>query len=462
VEKYLRQYAEQGTAIAEDIPVDEPWQHVLVIPVCNEKTDILRPLPSGRGRSLMILVVNETVDAVRKVSLANREFVEALDARFSLSWKSDFATGLYLYRDTASARDILLVDRFRKGNRLPSKAGVGHARKMGADLAANLVHHGRVRSSWIHCSDADVRLPDRYFSCDPAQEDSAVNDTAALIYPFRHGSFDHESGDERRSDGRDKIIQASLLYEYSLRYYVAGLSFAGSPYAFHTIGSTMAVSAIHYARVRGFPRRQAGEDFYLLNKLAKTGSILQMDPESDCDPIDIQVRHSDRVPFGTGAAVGKIMNLAKPASEFLLYHPGVFDLLRSWLSRLPSFWQAGSEDISGILCGVEVPGSADEVHETPPSGLETLIAGLEVLGAPSALQHAFRQSSDTRQFQRQMHTWFDAFRTLKLIHYLRDHHATSVSFVDLVTKLKPDHLMSFEASLAGLQQELLAGWNKGA
>ena len=65
----------------------------------------------------------------------------------------------------------------------------------------------------------------------------------------------------------------SRLYEYSLRYYVAGLTYAQSPYAFHTIGSTMAVNAEHYASVRGFPRREAGEDFYLLNKLAKVGSV---------------------------------------------------------------------------------------------------------------------------------------------------------------------------------------------
>ena len=142
------------------------------------------------------------------------------------------------------------------------------------------------------------------------------------------------------------------LYEYSLRYYVAGLSYAGSPYAFHTIGSTLAVNAVHYARVRGFPRRQAGEDFYLLNKLAKVGSVRQLSAETDCEPIDIAARRSDRVPFGTGAAVGKLMELENPATEFLLYHPAVFGLLRGWLGSLPAFWQERSSDIGAILSSV--------------------------------------------------------------------------------------------------------------
>ena len=118
------------------------------------------------------------------------------------------------------------------------------------------------------------------------------------------------------------------------------MKYARSPYAFHTIGSTMAVNAFHYAKVRGFPRRQAGEDFYLLNKLAKVGAIRQLSEETECESIDIAARLSDRVPFGTGAATGKIMELEDPAREYLFYHPAVFGLLRGWLGSLGTFWQS--------------------------------------------------------------------------------------------------------------------------
>jgi len=443
MDKYLREYAERGTAAAEDIPASEPWRHVVVIPVCNESTQILRPLPPGSGRSLMIVVVNETATAAHHVSAANKAFAAEVKARFTMYWQSAADSGLTLYRDPASSRDVLLVDRFSEGRKFPSKGGVGHARKTGADLAAGLIHRRRVRSPWIHCSDADVRLPQRYFSCATALSEAAATSTSALVYPFRHRIAMDNTGDKIPHGQQQKIMQVTRLYEYSLRYYVAGLNYAGSPYAFHTIGSTLAVNAEHYAKVRGFPRRQAGEDFYLLNKLAKVGAVRQLSAEKDCEPIDIAARVSDRVPFGTGAAVGKLMEMANPAREFLLYHPAVFGLLHSWLGSLPAFWRSRSSEIAANL---------------PQPELQGLISGLEQAGASAALQHALTQSSDAAQFNRQMHTWFDAFRTLKLIHYLRDHHLPSISLELLMTEQNVDYLLRHESTLRCLHKAVRKNW----
>jgi hypothetical protein len=406
----------------------------------------------------MILVVNEAETAADHVSVANREFAGELHARFRLCWQSGEDGGLTLFHDPASSRDVLLVDRFSNGLRLPPKGGVGQARKMGADLAASLIHQRRVRSPWIHCTDADVRLPRRYFACIDGLNGKPELETAALIYPFRHRMTEISGEADGPDSHQQRVAQVTRLYEYSLRYYVAGLGFAGSPYAFHTIGSTMAVNATHYAKVRGFPRRQAGEDFYLLNKLAKVGSIRPLGAESDCEPIEIMARLSDRVPFGTGAATGKIMALEDPAREFLLYHPAIFGLLRCWLDSLARFWQSQSGDIGEILYQRSDSSLVHGLSKQSPEDLQALIDGLEDSGAAEALQHAFRQSADTVQFKRQMHTWFDAFRTLKLIHHLRDHHLPSVSFEALVTEQPPDHLMRHEATLLLLHKEVCRDW----
>jgi hypothetical protein len=458
VDKYLRQYAEPGTAAAGEIPAGDPWQQVVVIPVCNESTDILRPLPTGSGRSLMILVVNEAETAADRVSVANREFADQVHARFRMSWQSGEDSGLTLFHDPASSRDVLLADRFSNGLKLPPKGGVGQARKIGADLAARLIQQQRVRSPWIHCTDADVRLPQRYFTCIEGLGGSPALKTAALVYPFRHRLAEIIKDADGPDSHQQRVMQVTRLYEYSLRYYVAGLGFAGSPYAFHTIGSTMAVNATHYAKVRGFPRRQAGEDFYLLNKLAKVGNIRQLCPESDCEPIEIAARLSDRVPFGTGAATGKIMALENPAREFLLYHPALFGLLRLWLGSLASFWQSRSGEISEILSQRCVSNGVQALPAHSAGDLQALINGLEDCGAADALEHAFRQSSDAAQFNRQMHTWFDAFRTLKLIHHLRDHYLPSISFETLVTEQNPKHLMRHEADLSDLHQKACRDW----
>lgn len=458
MDKYLRQYAEPGTAAAADIPAGEPWQQVVVVPVCNENSEILRHLPPAPGRSLMILVVNEASSAPGHVSVANRDFVAELNARFRSCWQSDGDSGLSLFRDPASPRDVLLADRFSKGRKLPARGGVGHARKIGADLAAFLIHRQTVGSPWIHCTDADVCLPRRYFSCIGALNGDSGQYTAALVYPFRHCIAVDRDSQEMPVGHPQRLLKVTRLYEYSLRYYVAGLGFARSPYAFHTIGSTMAVNAAHYARVRGFPRRQAGEDFYLLNKLAKVGTIRQLEAESDCEAIEIKARYSDRVPFGTGAATGKIMALENPASEFLFYQPNIFRLLRIWLARTAIFWKLQSTDVAAVMSR---PGPGDPGGKPSPASsgdVQALVDALGETGVAHALEHAFRQSKDAQQFSRQMHTWFDAFRTLKTIHYLRDRHLPSISFEALVTDHHLDHLMGYEDSLPRLHQEVCRDW----
>jgi hypothetical protein len=417
VEKYLRHYAEPEIVALEGMLGQGPWANVLVIPACNETPGFLRPPPPCGGRSLLVLVINEPVSATHEVSLSNQALAATVQARFSQQWHSAPEFGLSLLQDPLAPRDVLIVDRFSEGRQLPSKGGVGHARKIGADLAASLIHRKRIRSPWIHCTDADVQLPKTYFTCNNAAHNKGL-EYAAQIYPFHH------CDDQDRAKNRE-VILATQLYELSLRYYVAGMKFARSPYAFHTIGSTMAVRATHYAKVRGFPKREAGEDFYLLNKLAKVGAVLTLGMDSDCEPIEIEARRSDRVPFGTGAAVNKITRLADPVRDFHFYHPAVFELLQHWLQVWPEIWQSRSNDLTTSILP-DQPGGHDQSGKR-----HSLLAALKEIGTEQALGHAFKQSKDPDQFTRQMHTWFDAFRTLKLIHALRDHHLPAVSYAML-------------------------------
>ena len=395
MEKYLRLYAEPETTALDGLVCQRQWTNVLVIPACNETSGVLRPPPPCGGRSLLILVINESVSAARDVSSGNQALAATVRAQFEPLWQSapEFGPGfgpgfgLSLLRDPFARRDVLLVDRFSQGSQLPAKGGVGHARKIGADLAASLIHRKRVQSSWIHCSDADVVLPATYFTCSDAVQNTGSK-YAALVYPFRH--CDDQDGTED-----EDVVLATQMYELSLRYYVAGMKFARSPYAFHTIGSTMAVNASHYAKVRGFPKREAVEDFYLLNKLAKTGSVLELGRGPQCEAIVIESRRSNRVPFGTGAAVNTITGLADPVRDFLFYDPAVFELLRHWLQNLPAIWQSGSKEFSTSILS-DPPGDRDQCEKR-----QALLAGLKKIGTDRALDHAFRQSRDPDQFKRQ-------------------------------------------------------------
>ena len=72
----------------------------------------------------------------------------------------------------------------------------------------------------------------------------------------------------------DEINKPGILsYEIFLRHYVAGLLFAESPYAFHTIGSTVICDHEAYIKIGGMNTKKAAEDFYFLQKLAKHYSI---------------------------------------------------------------------------------------------------------------------------------------------------------------------------------------------
>ena len=439
MEKYLKLYADAETAALGGLPEQAAWQNVMVVPACNETAGLLRPPPPCGGRSLMILVINEPENASQEVSPGNQALAEAVHKRFTPFWRSAKDPGLSLWRDEPGDRDLLLVDRFSQGRKIPAGGGVGQARKIGADLALSLIHRQRINTTWIHCTDADVRLPKTYFLRSNALG-SSTSKYSALIYPFRHS-------DNPENPGGREVVMATQLYELSLRYYVAGMRFARSPYAFHTIGSTMAVSAPHYAKVRGFPKREAGEDFYLLNKLAKLGPVLELDTGEENLVIEIESRRSDRVPFGTGAAVNKITGFVDQVDEFRFYDPAVFSLLKIWLQGLPAIWHAGSAEL-----GISV--FQEQASDNRDQELHSLLAGLKTMKTERALEHAFRQSKNLDQFTRQVHTWFDAFRTLKLIHFLRDGYWPSISYARLDANSVYQHLLTRDSDLLAFHDYL--------
>jgi hypothetical protein len=211
-------------------------------------------------------------------------------------------------------------------------------------------------------------------------------DQTVWLHRFRHESTLHPQS------------EALQLYEISIRYYVLGLRRARSPYAFHTVGSTITFNAHAYATVRGFPRREAAEDFYLLDKLAKLGPVVTRPGE----PTELAFRPSDRVPFGTGKGMRQIAEDMASGKPFQLLHPECFENLGQWLHGLREF------------C---VHRDVDKVRSALGGGLARLLEGQ---GAFAALDVARRTRPEQRSLERHVHTWFDALRTLKLLHALRD------------------------------------------
>ena len=383
VVKYLATYGEPEARLITS--ANPPWpqasrfQDVLVIPAYRESPDFFYRLADSlmRYHSLLLIVVVNQPDTVASTVPENAHLWATIATRTSSIWRNEH---LHLLNLEGTLSAVLLVDRFSH-LAIPGKQGVGLARKIGADLALTLMNLGYISQPWIYSSDADAHLPIDYFSALPA---SAQQQYAAAVYPFLHLCND------------DDIGRATRLYEQRMHHYVNGLRAAGSPYAYHTLGSALAIRDTSYAQVRGFPKRSGAEDFYLLNKAAKVGPILSL----TTSPIQIEARPSDRVPFGTGPAINRLLTDKDADNAAIFYHPDVFAHLHQWLILMPDTRVYPIADLS-------LP--------------EITKRALAELGIEQASRAARKTSNTQDNYNKHMHTWFDGFKTLRFIHLLRDH-----------------------------------------
>ena len=394
VDKYLERYAEPEAMLGARL--NRLTSHIVVIPAHDESATFLDGiLPSVSGaaadgeRVLCIVVVNATDGHDSKLYARNQVLVDALKSCTAADAIWDGVDDTPCWYGNGVGFDLVIIDRNSSGHRLPRHEGVGLARKIGGDFALAAIHAGASQAQLIHMTDCDVCLPADYFKV------SGRPSTSALIYRFLH-----------EPSGEPIIDEAHARYEAYLRYYILGLRHAGSPYAFHAIGSCIATGVTAYAGVRGVPKRQAGEDFYLLNKLAKVGQI----ETAAGSPIRIRARHSLRVPFGTGRSTHDI---AKDVDAYCIYDPAIFDLLKAWIGALPS------------IEGVDPHRAYDCVRSQAEVGLDAseqscLKRALAAIGAPKALHEAAAQSTSFAVRRKWLNDWFDAFRTLKFVHALRD------------------------------------------
>jgi hypothetical protein len=378
IAKYLQNYAEPEAQ--QNFSRIKSVTNCLVIPCRDESTDLLIQLTAllnSAPSTLIILVVNQPesqTDSTANVALTKAAQIKLTD-------------------------NVLVIDRFSEDKRIPDKQGVGLARKIGCDIACQLIHQGIVASKWVHTSDADVSWPDDYFNAT-----SQLENFAAANYPFTHI--------QRQTDNGLPIT----LYELSLRYYVAGLNHACSPYCYHTIGSTLAINANNYAMVRGFPKRSAGEDFHILNKLRKTGAIASLTGPR----LTVYDRESNRAPFGTGPAVAKIGAMPNPIDEYDFYHPECFELLKTWLDLTHQLFALGNTAAALATITAEL----DPI----------VVKGLETAKIEQLINHCFKQAKTNSGFVKQLQDGFDALTTLRLIHFLRDHKYPSINARELCTQ----------------------------
>jgi hypothetical protein len=350
------------------------YQGAVVIPALAEHEYLLATLASLAKNPMEILatfLVLVVVNHCRDAPPADKQNNACTLAKLA-EWQARFPHLPLAWVDAASP-----------GLELPVKAGgVGMARQIGFDLALPQLYYGNPMPLLISL-DADTLTRPDYLSALRRHFRESRNPGAVI-------PFCHQAGDSPEAD------RAICRYELFLRAYVLGLSLAGSPYAFHTVGSAMACTAEGYVRMGGIKARKAAEDFYFLQGLAKTGGVGQVQGTV----VYPSARSSHRVPFGTGRSVRRF--LAGGEESLLFYRKECFQVLRDWLSLIEGSWHLEGEKIrqKSVPISPHLTEYLDEIRFC-------------------VIWEKMRKNFRSRQALRKgFHDWFDGLKTLKLIHFL--------------------------------------------
>jgi len=270
-------------------------------------------------------------------------------------------------------------------NKLPSKhAGVGLARKIAMDEAVQRFSMLNDANGVIVSLDSDTLVSPNYLK---EIEGAFLNNSPLNLATF---CFEHPITAESSSGPENEAI---ILYELYLRYFKHALQATGFPFAFYTIGSCFAIRASVYAKQGGMNRRKAGEDFYFLHKIFPLGGYVELK--------DIFVypssRKSDRVPFGTGAAVKKIVI----DGFYLTYQPIYFKHLKQFFSGIPTLYGANNKVVKAYF-------------QQLPESIKAFIPAEEF---SNQIQSINQNSASEQTFINRFYQWFDAFKVIKYLNF---------------------------------------------
>ncbi len=377
------------------------FQKIIVVPSIAESDNLPELIKSLEKNdklelhnTLLLIVVNNAVSSSNEVKEDNKK---------TLKYLGKLKTKL----------NLSFIDACSAGKEMDDKnAGVGLARKIGMDLALTKFDYLSLNKNIMICTDADC-IVDSNFLIEISNDFNRNNYETAVV------NFAHNIS------GNDSETKAIICYEIFLRYYVMGLSFSKSEYAFHTIGSTMICTPEAYVKVEGMNKYKAAEDFYFLEKLAKIYPIGQIKTTF----VHPSKRASWRVPFGTGRSIERY--LSNKRNEYQLYDPKAFIILKNWLEIYFDQSLLDQESLIKI---------SRNIHPA-------LYLFLNEQGFEKFIHRVLLDNKNATEIDKQKHYWFDAFKTLKLIHYLRDVVYPNINMFDAIDELL--NLLNIENKISG-------------
>jgi hypothetical protein len=144
-------------------------------------------------------------------------------------------------------------------------------------------------------------------------------------------------------------------------------------------------------------KRKAGEDFYFLHKIIPLGGFKELNQTR----VIPSPRQSDRVPFGTGAAISKLLKSSEIV--YFTYNPEAFNHLRYFFSILSGFYKSDSAKFT------------DWKKEIHPS----LIQFLKKNNFEEKLVEINSNCKQAEAFRKRFYHWFNG---LMVLQYLNESH----------------------------------------
>ncbi len=274
-------------------------------------------------------------------------------------------------------------------------AGVGFARKIGMDEACWRFGKLKNRNGIIACFDADSKCETNYFKAIETHFKNNPKSPACSIN-FEHPVFG--------ADFEPETYAAIVDYELHLRYFVEAQRWSGFPFAYQTIGSSMAVRVHDYQKQGGMNRRQAGEDFYFLQKFIELGNF------TECNSTIVMPspRPSHRVPFGTGKAVNEIV---KSKGDYDTYAPESFVDLKAFFKKVDVLYKIEENELNAFL-------------ESLPESVSTFLQTIQFKKKVIEIKN---NTTNLKAFRNRFFRWFNAFQLMKFMHYSRDNYYKNIS-----------------------------------
>lgn len=368
---FATQYLDKQHIRLIDTAPDKSLSGAVVIPCCNEP-DIAQTLQSlfdcdkPRGLVEIIVVINHRQQSPEIIKKQNRATYNELG---QLSKKVNTGN--------------IKLHPLWLGEVTAKHAGAGYARKIGMDEAIRRFNDIDKPNNYIVSLDADTTVMANYLT-EIERIFTRNPQTRQIVIPFVH----------RKNDIDTDMLSAITLYELYLRYYRLALETIDWLWPYYTLGSAFAVRASVYVEQQGMNRRQAGEDFYFLNKLFPLGGTAVADKTM----VYPSARLSSRVPFGTGPALKQII---ENNFRYNVYNLQAITDLKYFTKNSTTLFKATQSEI-------------DEYIDQAPAALKSY---WKTINFAEKIGECNIKSATVEPFIKRLYRNFDAFQVVKYLNF---------------------------------------------